>query len=532
MRLFPFLVLLLLSPLHAIGQVNMDALSNVWENQSNVATIRLEAIHQIYTKGYLYSKPDSAFLFAQMAYDFAKSKNLPKEMALARRYMGIASSLQANYAKAIDLLAQTIEIEKQNKNEEGLSKALNSLGNVYLRQSDYANAIDCYRASLKIAEEQENKETIKSLLNNIALVYMDLEEHDQSLAYLDRALSLSKEMGTSAKEFSLFINIGTVYRKKKEYQKALEFYEQGLLIKENSNSQFGLATCYSNMGLIYEEFGERQKALDFFKQSMELHRGVGDKKGIANCLIHFGTLYQNTNPDSSIVLAKQALELAQETGSVEEISDAAELLFNIYEAKGENKLAIDMNKVFHDAKDSMYSIRNQKAVLVSEFKSQEEKAQIKYTEELQAQRKKTYRERLIGISGIILLLGALAYFSFTRYKRYMDEKKRLLNKIDLLKKNLAAQAISSTGKRTTIALDKAKIEKFIDAKLGESSWMILNIIFAKPSVSNKEIAKEVSLSVEGVSSSLRRMYSSFKIISSSSKKIALITEAVRISAEE
>ncbi|MEZ4987811.1 MAG: AsnC family protein [Saprospiraceae bacterium] len=54
-----------------------------------------------------------------------------------------------------------------------------------------------------------------------------------------------------------------------------------------------------------------------------------------------------------------------------------------------------------------------------------------------------------------------------------------------------------------------------------------------PSISNKEIANEVNLSVEGVSSSLRRMYSTFGIGSASSnKKVALLLEAIRLSQDE
>jgi len=531
MRLFSFLFLL--SPLLSIGQVNVDSLSTVWENQSYTATIRLQALYQIYSKGYLYAKPDSAFAFAQLAHDFAQSKNLVEERALAMRHMGIAASFMSDYTKATNLLQQTIEIEEQNNNEIGIAKALNSLANVYLQKSDYANAIEHYTASLKILESLGDKKRIKGLFNNIALVYMDMEDHDKSLEYLNKALNLSKEIKTDTDQSFILVNIGTVYRKKKEYQKALGFYEMGLeQLKQKVNSKPGMARCYSNLGLVYQEFGDRQKALDYFAQSLQLNREVRNKKGIANCLIHFGTLYQDTNLDSSIVLAEQALSLAQETGSLEEISDAAELLSNNYQINGEGQLAIQMNQLFHDTKDSMYSIKNQKAVLISEFKSQEEKNKIKYEAELLSQQRKVIRERFIGAFGLLLLLGGLAYFIYGQYNRHLKEKNKLLAKIEVLKKSLAAQAISSSGKRIEIALNKAKIEKFIGIKLGESSWMILNLIFKRPSISNKEIAQEVSLSIEGVSSSLRRMYSSFRIKSSSSKKIALITEAIRISTEE
>lgn len=71
----------------------------------------------------------------------------------------------------------------------------------------------------------------------------------------------------------------------------------------------------------------------------------------------------------------------------------------------------------------------------------------------------------------------------------------------------------------------------MERNLGDSSWTILNILFAAPSVSNKAIAEEVHLSLEGVSSSLRHMYKAFEVSSENNhnKKVALITRIVQIS---
>jgi ATP/maltotriose-dependent transcriptional regulator MalT len=67
--------------------------------------------------------------------------------------------------------------------------------------------------------------------------------------------------------------------------------------------------------------------------------------------------------------------------------------------------------------------------------------------------------------------------------------------------------------------------------LGESSWNILNVIYAEPTISNLEIAQQVFLSLEGASTFLRRMYRSFDVTSGSSKnlKVALVTKAIKIS---
>jgi ATP/maltotriose-dependent transcriptional regulator MalT len=131
---------------------------------------------------------------------------------------------------------------------------------------------------------------------------------------------------------------------------------------------------------------------------------------------------------------------------------------------------------------------------------------------------------------LTLAIFAIWFYFRKREKKHLDERKKLLQQIEDLKKKLSAQSFATSKKdRKSFSLDKEKIEKAINNRLGESSWKILNLIFETPSISNKEIAEKVSLSVEGVSSSLRRMYQAFEINSSSNKKITLIMKATRLS---
>ena len=64
--------------LNSIAQVNLDSLWNVWNDESQADSNRLNAISDIAWDGFLFSQPDSAFYFAQMQYDFAKSKMIRK----------------------------------------------------------------------------------------------------------------------------------------------------------------------------------------------------------------------------------------------------------------------------------------------------------------------------------------------------------------------------------------------------------------------------------------------------------------------
>jgi hypothetical protein len=51
----------------------MDSLWDIWNNENNSDSNRLEAIREIAWDGYLYTNPDSAFYYAQMEYDYART---------------------------------------------------------------------------------------------------------------------------------------------------------------------------------------------------------------------------------------------------------------------------------------------------------------------------------------------------------------------------------------------------------------------------------------------------------------------------
>lgn len=152
--------------------------------------------------------------------------------------------------------------------------------------------------------------------------------------------------------------------------------------------------------------------------------------------------------------------------------------------------------------------------------------------QLQEQQRRIRYERCIML-GVVGLLG-IPFVYYIRKKQQACEAAQsdLIQQIEQLKKQQATLSISAASEVQELGLDKAKLEQAIGSKLGESSWLILNLLFQQPDISNKAIAKEVSLSVEGVSSSLRRMYNSFELEGSHNKKVALITKAVRISMEK
>ncbi len=101
------LPLLLLFSISAVGQVNMDSLWGVWNDESQPDTSRLKAMNRIAWDGYLFSQPDSAFYFAELEKKLAVKKNLSKWVGDALNTQGVSLWIRGEYDEAMKLYHQS-----------------------------------------------------------------------------------------------------------------------------------------------------------------------------------------------------------------------------------------------------------------------------------------------------------------------------------------------------------------------------------------------------------------------------------------
>ena len=139
------------------------------------------------------------------------------------------------------------------------------------------------------------------------------------------------------------------------------------------------------------------------------------------------------------------------------------------------------------------------------------------------------KERLLLFGTMLLVVLPVFWWTRKKYRVLFVEKTILLKEIKELKdKNMFKAIAKETHQVVGSKLDKAKLESHINNKLNETDWKILNLLYDDPIIMNKILAQKVSLSVEGVSSSLRKMYRLFVIKDGKNKKIALLLESIRI----
>jgi len=312
----------------SLPKATADSLWMVWNNPEQPDTNRLKAIHDYTWNGYLYNRPDSAFYYANLQYEFAKAKGIPKEMAIALNVQGISFYFQSDYFIAKDFYLQSLKIFEELGDKQGIAISLNNLGNILKLLGDYAKALDYYNNSLKIRKEIADKIGEAALLGNIGTVYHDQGDYAKAIDYHNQNLKILEEMDNKKGMAAPLNNIGIIYHDQCDFAKAIKYYIQSIKIAEETNNKQGIATSLNNIGNIYRDQGDFAKAIDNITQSLKISEELGDKQSISNSLNNIGNIYKNHDYfTKALNYSTRALSIALEIGAAMEIKNASRSLF-------------------------------------------------------------------------------------------------------------------------------------------------------------------------------------------------------------
>ncbi len=319
-----------------------DSLWQAWQDKNQPDTNRLKAIHKYVGDGYLYTKPDSAFYYAQLQYNFAKSKKLKKHMAVAFNTQGISFYFRGDYAKAIEYYTRSLKIREEIGDKQGIAASLNNIGLIYNEQSDYAKAIEYHTRSLKINEEIGDKKAIAVSLGNIGNIYKKQGDYVKAIEYHTRKLKIDEKIGNKKGIATSLGNIGNIYFDQGDYAKAIEYQTRSLKMEEEIGNKQGIASSLSNIGNIYFNQGDYSKAIDYYTRSLKINEEIRNKQGIAFSLNNIGVTYKEKGDYSEAInYLIRSLKINEEIASKQDIATSLNNIGNVYSNQGNYAKAIE-----------------------------------------------------------------------------------------------------------------------------------------------------------------------------------------------
>ena len=349
--------------LPALSEINRDSLFNVWSNEKLTDSARLKAIHNLAWNGYLFSKPDSAFYFAQLQFQLADKTGKKDHKAIALNTMGASYHVRGDYKKALEYYQLTFEADSLNDDPRGMAGSLNNMGIIHSALGNPEKALSYYERSVALLKEAEDIKTLGATLHNMGMLSHNKGDFDKALEFYAQSIEAKKQVNDKKGVASTFNNIGNTYSTRGDYINALRYFRNALSLYNEMNDLQGKATTLNNIGNIFRYQKDYKKATDYYHRSLELREQAGDQRGISSALHSLGTAFleQKDFPQARSYF-EQSLKIDEASEDPRNIAYSLHNLGSVYAEEGDHAEAI---KLFLRSLDIQEEIDDKKGIVNS-----------------------------------------------------------------------------------------------------------------------------------------------------------------------
>lgn len=539
---FNVVFLFLFSTTNLIAQTNVNELKTIWENPKNADSVRFNALAEYYIINN-QAQPDTTLKILEYYYQLAKEKNNTKELYNVANDRGgifrLKGELDTSMSYYLEAEKYAIEL-----NDPILKAAnLGNIGNVYANQKDYKKALEYFTNSFTVYKKLNDKIGQSWMLSNIGNVYLFIQDYDLALEYYQNALTTIKNIDVPKRSIAvIYLNIGWTNYEQKRYKEAKISNEKALKILEETKDKFFLVSGYSTLARIHLELNEIQQSTDYAEKCLTLSKELNVSSFINESQIIFAQLdLKKGNNEAAREKGESILLGLDKNASLELKKNLYDVLYQCYQTENNPEKSLEMFQNYTVYKDSILLEKNKftliREVIKSEFDDLIEKNKLEIERE-KAKLESTQLRKTYGIIiGSIILIALIALYFNRNLRKNRKKRDELLQEIEILKRSSiiitpdTPKVYKPDEARTNeiFQLNRANIESAINRKLNETDWNVLNVLLQNPVSSNKEIASQIFMSVDGIGSSLRRMYEYFEIGESKYKKTDLIRKAIQIS---
>ena len=529
-KLFLYIVLFFSTvSYHVYSNSQSDSIRLVWQNEDLSDSKRFEALDEYYDL-YVHVMPDSVLSSLNFYYDLAIEKNAERQIYRSLLRMGNVYRIQNKKEEALSQYRLARNVAQKMNNSQLEAIVIGNFGNIHLDIGEYFEAIKFYNEAKDIFVKENDYDGEGRMLNGIGAINAKIGNYDIALTYYDKALITYKKADKSYLSLAIIsMNIGLIHVYKKSFTKAENAFNDAIKILDPKNDIFYLKDCYYMLGVIKLELNDIELADLYATKSLKLNKQLDIEAGILTLKILKAKILYEINKDRAVIETEGLVNQVSESSNLEMKQSVYEFLYDAYKDYENWELSLKMHELLLAYTDSIEQRKNSFKVVreevKNEYKAKLYENQLKYEND-KAELKIKQVKRTSFMSVVFsVIISILLFFIILRIKNNTQRRNMLLREINLLKN----QKFSSISENNKFELNKQKLDNNIERVLNETDWAILNILIKEPTAMNKHIAEKANLSIDGVGSSLRRMYEYFEVHETKYKKIALLNKVIKIS---
>ncbi|HEU4858425.1 MAG TPA: adenylate/guanylate cyclase domain-containing protein [Chitinophagaceae bacterium] len=357
---------------------------------------------------------------------------------------------------AVQYADELITLSLRTNNPLYLHRGYFQKGNKLRMLGNLEEALDNYFKSTEAARNADFVRGEGSAYGAIADVYSVSNNHNNAMLYYNKAIATLRKAGDSIALAAAISNAGDDYLNNKIYDSALLYFKEAEKIFEKVDYLAGKGYSLGNIGMVYANLGNEQLAEKNINEAIRILEESEDYYPICVYLISMADIYEERNDEKAALnYALRSLQLAQQYGLKEQISNANLKLSELYEKAGNNNESFKYYKnhiVYRDSVNDINSVQK-----LADLRTNYEVSQKQVEVDLLAQ--KSRNQKLLNLSLFITLgLGLIILGTLYWYYRAIAREKKISESLLLnILPAATAKELKQNGKVDAVKFDSVTV---------------------------------------------------------------------------
>ena len=357
---------------------------------------------------------------------------------------------------AVRYADELIKLSLRTHNPLYLHRGYFQKGNKMRMLGNLEQALDNYFKSIDAAGKADFVRGEGSAYGAIADVYSVSKNHNNAMLYYNKAIATLRKASDSIALAAAISNAGDEFLNYKIYDSALLYFKESEKIFEKVDYLSGKGYSLGNIGMVYANLGDAQLAEKNINEAIRILEESEDYYPICVYLISMADIYEEKGDNKAALnYALRSLQLAQQYGLKEQISNANLKLSQLYEKAGNNRESFKYYKnyiVFRDSVNDLNSVQK-----MADLRTNYEVAQKQVEVDLLAQKSRT--QKLLNLSLFITLgLGLIILGTLYWYYRAIAREKKISESLLLnILPAETAKELKQNGKVNAVKFDSVTV---------------------------------------------------------------------------
>jgi len=370
------------------------------------------------------------------AIDLGERKNMELLSSHAVTFLAQDYMKNGSFNKALTYYQNAQKIFIKHQDHHGIMRNQTAIGIVFMNLSNYDSAANQFHEALKIARSINHVKAEGLINNNLGRLYQRKREYHRAIPYLETSVELLTKSGKLNSVMRSKLLLAEIFLAQKKFTKALNYATNALDGSIQYQDYQNIIRSEKTIGEIYNARNEKENAVVYYLRAI----GSGSRAGLKSSQVMAMTAYirfllQENKIDETEELLKEAIRLAKEINTTQDLIELYKLQEIKYELTGQVSLAYALSKKHQLLSDSLRKQESDELAKRLENEYQKQKIENKLTKsQLQ---NVLNRQAITWLAiGIILAIG-IAIVIIVRQKN--KDLKHERNEAILKRKNIEIQ---------------------------------------------------------------------------------------------